>query len=134
MFVVERSGSAVEDALAPLREMSNKLGKDWCENIHVIQQLIANDISSTSIRQLIRQGMSVQYLLPACVIDYIREHGLYRNVEESLEKRSSSMPPLTRKEKSKTLAPAEQPKLLPPTPAPAVEQPKLLPQTEAAAS
>jgi nicotinamide mononucleotide adenylyltransferase len=106
MFVVERSGSAVEDALAPLKELSNKLGsKDWCENIHVIQQLIANDISSTSIRQLIRQGMSVHYLLPACVIEYIRAHGLYRNVDE--EKRSSSMPPLARNGKNK----AEQTKL-----------------------
>jgi nicotinamide mononucleotide adenylyltransferase len=133
MFVVERSGFAVEDALAPLKEMSNKLGKDWCANIHVIQQLVANDISSTSIRQLIRQGMSVQYLLPACVIDYIREHGLYRNVDEGQEKRSASMPPLTRKD-NKTLSPSEQPKPLSQTPAPAVEQPKPLPQTEAAAS
>ncbi|KAF8543618.1 hypothetical protein BDD12DRAFT_915832 [Trichophaea hybrida] len=101
IFVVERSGSAVHDALAPLKEWSNDLGKDWLENIHVIRQLIANDISSTGIRQFLRQGMSVHYLLPACVIEYIREHGLYREVEEGKEKRSSSMPPLSRKGKEK---------------------------------
>ena len=91
IFVVERSGSAVHDALAPLKEWSTDRGQDWVGNIHVIRQLIVNDISSTGIRQFLRQGMSVHYLLPACVIEYIREHGLYR--EEGKEKRASSNPP-----------------------------------------
>jgi len=72
------------------------MGKNWMENIHVVRQLIANDISSTRIRQLIRQGMSVQYLLPKVVIEYIRERGLYREVEGFRESRASSMPPLRR--------------------------------------
>ncbi|KAL7267531.1 Nicotinamide/nicotinic acid mononucleotide adenylyltransferase 1 [Rhizina undulata] len=97
IFVIERSGSTVTDALAPLKEWSDELGKDWVDKIHIIRQLIANDISSTRIRQFIRQGMSVHYLLPACVIEYIRAHGLYREVEESKETRPSSMPPLGRK-------------------------------------
>lgn len=97
IFVIERSGSAVATALSPLEEWSRNLGKDnWIQNIRIIRQLVANDISSTGIRQFLRQGMSVHYLLPACVIEYIREHGLYRDVEESKEKRSSSMPPLSR--------------------------------------
>jgi len=100
LFVIERSGSAVADALAPLKEWSTDLGKDWVQNIHIIRQLIANDISSTGIRQFLRQGMSVHYLLPACVIEYIREHGLYRDIDESKEKRASSQPPLSRKGKS----------------------------------
>ena len=106
MFVVERSGSAVHNALAPLREWSTDLGKDWVDNIHVIRQPIANDISSTCIRQFLRQGMSVHYLLPSCVIDYIHDHNLYREVEGDKEKRSSSMPPLSRKptEKGKEAA------------------------------
>ncbi|KAI5816671.1 hypothetical protein BZA77DRAFT_280063 [Pyronema omphalodes] len=101
IFVVERSGSAVHNTLAPLKEWGNNLGKDWIENIHVIRQLIANDISSTKIRQFLRQGMSVHYLLPACVIEYLREHRLYRDVEEGREVRSNSMPPTCRGEKGK---------------------------------
>lgn len=96
IIVIERSGSVVADALAPLREWSEHRGKNWVENIHVVRQLIANDISSTRIRQFLRQGMSVQYLLPAVVIEYIRIHGLYREHEGFRETRSSSMPPLCR--------------------------------------
>jgi len=36
------------------------------------------DISSTRIRQYIRESMSIRYLLPGKVEDYIYEHGLYR--------------------------------------------------------
>jgi len=96
LFIIERSGSDISDALAPLKEWSDAMGKNWMENIHVVRQLIANDISSTRIRQLIRQGMSVQYLLPKVVIEYIRERGLYREVEGFRESRASSMPPLRR--------------------------------------
>lgn len=37
------------------------------------------DISSTKIRQKIRQGCSVRYLVPDNVIDYIQKEGLYQN-------------------------------------------------------
>lgn len=96
LFIIERSGSDISDALAPLKEWSDAMGKHWMENIHVVRQLIANDISSTRIRQFLRQGMSVQYLLPNVVIEYIRERGLYREVEGFRESRASSMPPLRR--------------------------------------
>lgn len=66
-------------------------------NVTVIKQLIHNDISSTKIRQVIKllnfcrdawliiiinrlfvkRGMSIKYLLPNPVIDYIHKHGLY---------------------------------------------------------
>ena len=36
------------------------------------------DISSTRIRQLIREGRRIDYLVPACVKDYIQAKGLYR--------------------------------------------------------
>lgn len=104
IFVIERSGSDISDALAPLKEWSEHAGKDWTSNIHVIRQLIANDISSTRIRQFLRQGMSVQYLLPQCVIEYIREHGLYKEHEGFKETRSSSMPPLCRQDGKGKLA------------------------------
>ncbi len=36
------------------------------------------DISSTDIRDKVKHGMSVKYFLPDSVIEYIKEHGLYR--------------------------------------------------------
>ncbi|KAI5795041.1 hypothetical protein EDC01DRAFT_653790 [Geopyxis carbonaria] len=97
LFCIERSGSSVAEALAQLKE----LNPDWVRNIHTIRQLIPNDISSTSIRQFLRNGLSVHYLLPWCVIEYIRYHGLY--LDEAKEKRPSSMPPLNRNGKGKAV-------------------------------
>jgi nicotinamide mononucleotide adenylyltransferase len=68
-FIVERSGTDIDDALANLQA--------WKDNIYVIQQLIQNDVSSTKIRLFLRREMSVQYLIPAPVIQYIEANGLY---------------------------------------------------------
>ncbi|KAF8505243.1 nicotinamide mononucleotide adenylyl transferase [Hysterangium stoloniferum] len=68
-FIVERAGtdvSAATDALAP-----------WRRNIFLVPQMIINDVSSTKIRLFLRRGLSVRYLIPSCVIDYIEQHGLY---------------------------------------------------------
>jgi len=48
------------------------------EHIHLLRQYIPNDISSTRIRRAISRGMSVKYLVPEPVIDYIIKHKLYR--------------------------------------------------------
>lgn len=68
-FIVERSGTDIDEALAHLQP--------YKDQIYVIQQLIQNDISSTKIRLFLRREMSVQYLLPSRVIEYIYQHGLY---------------------------------------------------------
>lgn len=68
-FIVERSGTDVDDALSNLQP--------WKENIYVIQQLIQNDVSSTKIRLFLRRGMSVQYLIPAPVVEYIEQNHLF---------------------------------------------------------
>lgn len=39
------------------------------------------DISSTRLRQLVREGRSIRYLVPSPVADYITRHGLYRGPE-----------------------------------------------------
>lgn len=49
----------------------------WRSNIHLVPQLIQNDVSSTKVRLFLRRGLSVRYLLPAAVVDYIEEHNLY---------------------------------------------------------
>lgn len=68
-FIVERSGTQMDDALAQLRP--------WKSNIWVIEQRIKNDVSSTKIRQFLKNDLSVRYLIPPGVISYIEENGLY---------------------------------------------------------
>ncbi|TKA67509.1 hypothetical protein B0A49_04337 [Cryomyces minteri] len=47
-------------------------------NIHIVPQLIQNDVSSTKIRLFAKRRMSVRYLIPDAVVEYIEEHNLYR--------------------------------------------------------
>ncbi|RYP12220.1 hypothetical protein DL767_011425 [Monosporascus sp. MG133] len=68
-MIVERSGTDMDEALASL--------KPWEDNIHVITQMIQNDVSSTKIRMFLKRDMSIEYLLPRPVIRYIEEHNLY---------------------------------------------------------
>ncbi|KAH8689537.1 nicotinamide mononucleotide adenylyl transferase [Talaromyces proteolyticus] len=70
-FIVERNGTDIDEALAALQP--------WRDNIHVIQQLIQNDVSSTKIRLFLRREMSVRYLIPTPVITYIEQHHLYED-------------------------------------------------------
>ena len=48
--------------------------------VHV-EELRPLAISSTEIRSLLQLGQSVRYLLPEPVLDYIDQHGLYRQKE-----------------------------------------------------
>ena len=48
-----------------------------------IEELRPLAISSTEIRSLLQLGQSVRYLLPEPVLDYIDQHGLYRQKESS---------------------------------------------------
>ncbi|XXG95944.1 Nicotinamide/nicotinic acid mononucleotide adenylyltransferase 1 [Hypoxylon texense] len=77
-MIVERSGTDMDEALANL--------KQWEDNIHVITQMIQNNVSSTKIRLFLRRDMSVQYLIPATVIEYIDQHRLYTDDGESKAK------------------------------------------------
>ncbi|KII95666.1 hypothetical protein PLICRDRAFT_34601 [Plicaturopsis crispa FD-325 SS-3] len=70
-LIVERAGSGMDQATDSLAR--------WRHNIHLISQLIQNDVSSTKVRLFLRRGLSVQYLLPSAVVDYIEEHGLYQD-------------------------------------------------------
>lgn len=62
----------------------------WRDNIHLISQLIQNDVSSTKVRLFLRRGLSVRYLLPMGVVDYIEENGLYLEDGATTSNASSS--------------------------------------------
>jgi nicotinamide mononucleotide adenylyltransferase len=81
-FIIERTGTDIDEALASLQT--------YRDNIHVIQQLIQNDVSSTKIRLFLRRGMSVQYLIPAPVVEYIEQNHLFED-----DGRASSMTSVT---------------------------------------
>jgi nicotinamide mononucleotide adenylyltransferase len=68
-FIIERAGSDMDQATEALAR--------WRHNIFLVPQLIQNDVSSTKVRLFLRRGLSVRYLLPAPVVEYIEQHNLY---------------------------------------------------------
>ncbi|WVQ93159.1 nicotinate (nicotinamide) nucleotide adenylyltransferase [Kwoniella sp. CBS 9459] len=72
-LIVERAGSDVWAFL-----LSHDILYHHRRNVIVIKQLIYNDISSTKVRLFVRRGMSIKYLLPNSVIQYIYDNKLYR--------------------------------------------------------
>ncbi|KAL1736402.1 hypothetical protein EV714DRAFT_242924 [Schizophyllum commune] len=77
--IIERQGSGMDQATDSLAR--------WRHNIHMVSQLIQNDVSSTKVRLFLKRGLSVHYLLPAPVVDYIEEHHLYQ--DDTAERRKS---------------------------------------------
>nr|XP_026253663.1 nicotinamide/nicotinic acid mononucleotide adenylyltransferase 1 [Urocitellus parryii] len=51
-------------------------------NIHLVNEWIHNDISSTKIRRALRRGQSIRYLVPDLVQEYIEKHDLYSSESE----------------------------------------------------
>ena len=69
VLIIERAGADMDQAIDSLSR--------WRHNIHLIHQLVQNDVSSTKVRLFLRRGLSVRYLLPSQVVDYIERNGLY---------------------------------------------------------
>jgi len=72
ILVFERSGAG-EDTEAEIRRLNEKYGAD-IRLIHAPKF----DISSSQIRDRIRNKKTVRYMLPQSVIEYIDKHNLYR--------------------------------------------------------
>jgi len=70
-LIVERAGTGMDQATDSLAR--------WRNNIYLISQLIQNDVSSTKVRLFLRRGLSVRYLLPNSVVDYIGQNELYQD-------------------------------------------------------
>ncbi|PPQ64927.1 hypothetical protein CVT26_015647 [Gymnopilus dilepis] len=90
-FIIERAGTAIDQATDNLAR--------WRSNIYLISQLIQNDVSSTKVRLFLRRGLSVRYLLPNSVVDYIEQNGLYQD-----EASSTNQPPNNSTDKGKDRA------------------------------
>lgn len=74
--IVEREGTDTSEALSGLSQ--------WAHHISIIPQTIRNDISSTKVRLFINRDMSIRWLLPDSVREYIAQHRLY--IKEKDEK------------------------------------------------
>ncbi|TWW72697.1 nicotinamide/nicotinic acid mononucleotide adenylyltransferase 3 [Takifugu flavidus] len=51
-------------------------------NIHLVREWVRNETSATEVRRALRRGMSVKYLIPDSVIEYIHQHHLYTEDSE----------------------------------------------------
>lgn len=80
--IVERTGTDTEQALANLAP--------WQDNIFLVPQTITNDVSSTKVRLFLKRGMSVRYLLPVPVVEYIESHHLYTDDAGGLAQNAES--------------------------------------------
>ncbi|KAM9845401.1 nicotinamide/nicotinic acid mononucleotide adenylyltransferase 3-like [Aulostomus maculatus] len=65
------------------------------ENIFLVREWMKNEISATEVRRALRRGLSVKYLIPDSVIEYIHKHNLYT---EDSERRNNGivLRPLTK--------------------------------------
>ncbi|KAL9126299.1 MAG: hypothetical protein Q9217_004625 [Psora testacea] len=87
-FILERMGVNIDESLENLDR--------WISNIWFINQPIMNDVSSTKIRLFLKKDLSIRYLIPTSVINFIYENELY-NVKSPINghERSPSGPKKT---------------------------------------
>lgn len=77
-IIVERSGKDIRSFL-----FCHDILYNYRKKFILIKQHIYNDISSTKVRLFIKRNLSIKYLLPNKVIDYINENCLYSNISDT---------------------------------------------------
>lgn len=74
VLVAEREGTVNEDLDNKINELKEKYGSD------IFKLPIAHiDLSSSRIRERVRDGLSIRYMVHYKVIEYINKTGLYRD-------------------------------------------------------
>ncbi|OAY67335.1 nicotinamide/nicotinic acid mononucleotide adenylyltransferase isoform X3 [Ananas comosus] len=74
---IRREGKDVEKIVS-----NNEMLCEYKSNIISVDEIVPNQISSTRLRECIRRGLSVKYLTPDEVIDYIKDQQLYSKQTE----------------------------------------------------
>ncbi|XP_021288550.1 nicotinamide/nicotinic acid mononucleotide adenylyltransferase [Herrania umbratica] len=74
---IRREGQDVEKIIT-----DDEILNENRDNIKIVDELVPNQISSTKLRECISRGLSIKYLTVDEVIDYIRKHHLYLNLDE----------------------------------------------------
>lgn len=91
VIVMARPGFMNSSSIAPLpKSLASAFRYDpgdacWVHksgHLLCFKEITFLDISSTRVRELVRRGGSVRYLVPPDVAVYIREHGLYQGSGE----------------------------------------------------
>ncbi|KAJ1509682.1 hypothetical protein HMI54_011356 [Coelomomyces lativittatus] len=72
-FIIERTGTDVWGFL-----LSHDILYQHRKNVFVVKQLIYNDISSSKVRLFIKRNMSIKFLVPDSVLNYIVSHQLFK--------------------------------------------------------
>ncbi|GAA5820428.1 hypothetical protein JCM11251_005622 [Rhodosporidiobolus azoricus] len=81
-YIIERAESELDQTIFSSSSVHSRSPLAlYRHNIHMVEQTVRNDVSSTKVRLFIRKGMSVRYLIPNVVIRYIERHGLYRTAD-----------------------------------------------------
>uniref|UniRef100_UPI0034DDA25C nicotinate-nicotinamide nucleotide adenylyltransferase n=1 Tax=uncultured Acetatifactor sp. TaxID=1671927 RepID=UPI0034DDA25C len=72
-----------ENTLPEMEAKKRELEERFCEGREIVLlPFLHMSISSTEIRERVRRGQSVRYLVPDDVLAYIREKGFYREKSE----------------------------------------------------
>ena len=73
LVVITREGSNPEQYVD-----KHPIVSQYKENIFIVKEKITNDISSTKIREAVKDGKSIKFFVDDTVIQYISEHNLYQ--------------------------------------------------------
>ncbi|GAA5881216.1 hypothetical protein JCM3774_000656 [Rhodotorula dairenensis] len=92
-YIIERSESELDQSIFSSSSVHSRSPLAlYRHNIHMVEQTVRNDVSSTKVRLFIRKGMSVKYLIPTVVIHYINRHGLYRKSDRRRDSLAQATP------------------------------------------